>query len=1398
MEAGSVVRAVFEFLPSVSEELPLFTGDVIEVLSVVDEFWLLGIKDGVTGQFPSTFVELVTIPSTKAGENLYVCINDFSSVEGGNLALKRGDVVAAESCVDSVWMRGHNAWGSRGLFPVSCVKELELSGESRLLSERSAAVQASELPPHALGQAHALMSLHAQLDEELDFREGDLITIVGLPEPGWFQGELDGRTGVFPEGFVELLGPLRSPLEEPDCQTLKQYSAYSMEQMERMEEEERDEVNSEVELQECQKVEEEEEEEGAMYGIALYEFRALEPGELDFDVGDRIRILATLEDGWLEGQIHGRRGIFPHRFVKMEGQLQTVPQTEVLSNEMNVPLREECYTPDHILTQDNHAVPEFGQEWVEQEDYTVWDLDYFERREEERKINYVDQIPSSKSSQEKGITPNQSQSQERRRDRPPPPHTQYHRAGISAHRGVLENRSGSPNHGRPQLPPRPSQHALNNRKYRTSSSVNLREPPVAPILRNQSVNALSKTSLISTWTRNNGRYASHNNRTNFSNKLSTENRQKKLIRYSSISDADLRSSGHKHQRHGSNGFPSSQTLGNLTPSPGDLEAKLSQQLLEFDRSLPGHNNGSTEQSRWEEVSRGWGNKVSRHFSIMDYCNEHDIIHGSTHSTERLLSGTSSPCSSLERRKNLRPPPPRPHFIRPTDPTSTNNALTNSRTAPQPYKPTRPAPRPPPPCPLNNAMTPQSTPNLVHISPDEEEIIKDAQEAQNEMEGDKEGLLLRLEEVDRELEMYSHTVQELQAMLDEEQDEISKQQVLENLEFCSYTMETLTLEQQQLQATNMKGQVIIGHPMPFEPVSWDLSRAPPKRGKSVEELTSEGWEKERCIQMLHFQQQQQLQQTQLIWQQDFRAAPRQWQQQAYVQAYGHANGYRQQCWEYEDWDKVYFRDSTPPQQFFYQSPEAVYQDPRKPQEWTANHCFYQHQEPLDYSDHRDFAHNPRNMDRPDRVTRYDSLESDGRFESQEPYRRRDRNGYNFDHENSDYYDKEREEYIHGEHKGWDRYDLKELDKFDYDYRDMHNDRKHQEQCEYKKKDRYRNRGSDRCASGKNYRYEQFDHSNKDHRDYRKEERYGHCEEDRKRGDHYHCRERDSLERKEYDRFVHKKGDYYDYKIKDVIRDDLRKEDCEYKSERGEKDYHKREDEDRFEHRKRNRYDLKSRDRYDYKDKYQPDQRDCFELDCREKDNRSSWKDERYDSGVKDCNEDKGCESDHYEQKSRERYRDLRSNSLEQKKEGFSVDHGFERNCKKWEKDVYRKKTQKEIQPYEDPVYKDRYMDLPRSEKLDAEGQGRRNKPCYVGSLDRNSFYRKTAPSSLRKSDFATNRKKKQVTPQANGECKMWLSQWDIRLASVISDTEQVVTSVQGSTLPRFYVAQSSVNSVQADL
>ena len=178
-----------------------------------------------------------------------------------------------------------------------------------------------------MGQARALMGLSAQLDEELDFREGDVITIIGIPEPGWFEGELEGRRGIFPEGFVELLGPLRTVDESVSSGNCDDGIS-----------------NGEVDTSTAEEKEaEEDSEQPGTYGIALYRFQALEPNELDFEVGDKIRILGTLEDGWLEGSLKGRTGIFPYRFVKLCPQTRVeetmdLPQESDLTNIPDTPL----------------------------------------------------------------------------------------------------------------------------------------------------------------------------------------------------------------------------------------------------------------------------------------------------------------------------------------------------------------------------------------------------------------------------------------------------------------------------------------------------------------------------------------------------------------------------------------------------------------------------------------------------------------------------------------------------------------------------------------------------------------------------------------------------------------------------------------------------------------------------------------------------------------------------------------------------------------------------------------------------------------------------------------------------------------------------------------------------
>ncbi|KAI1887205.1 hypothetical protein AGOR_G00203750 [Albula goreensis] len=788
MEPGSVVRAVFEFLPSVSEELPLFTGDVIEVLSVVDEFWLLGNKDGVTGQFPSTFVELVSVPSTKPGERLYVCINDFSSLETGNLPLKRGDVVVGEGSVDAAWLRGRNSWGSRGIVPVSCLKELRLSVRSRQLSQRVADAEAatSDLPSHALGQARALMGLSAQLEEELDFREGDIITIVGLPEPGWYEGELEGRRGVFPEGFVELLAPLRLGGAEQEAGPYDMY-------------EEREESAQVEEVATSAEEEDEEDEEEGVYGVALYDFRAMEPGELDFNVGDRIRVVGTLEDGWLEGRLRGRSGIFPHRFVRIES-----PQPAAEPEAEEPPTQDSALGPEEEETVPPAVSHDDGPDWSVQEDHTVWDLDYFEQRAErnamERKQTDSRFTGVRPAAPDRGQARGGMESTRRTWGAAPVPPT---------HRELQRTSSASPTPPtKPRLPPRPSLHSLTNRLsfgQKNGSDLSDSDTPPAPATRTLSLLATTQNG------QTNGRSSGCDNLPGRGEGRSP----RKIFRHASVTDSDLLSGRECGQwawpkGRGSNGLSGSFTLESLSASARDLDTELSQQLAAFERSLPGSLLGGGGAGGGASTGK---ETISRHFSILDYSSESDIIRGSSHSPACLQPDTppcsSSSPSSLERRKVLRPPPPRPRMVKPqlsrAPPAGSNHGH------PPPFRPARPAPRPPPPCPRRDTHSPrtlQGTSQTFYTQEEEEqeeaepeaeaEAEMDQSEAlEREREQEQYALLLRLQEVERDMEMYSHTMEELRIMLEEEEDETARAQALENLEFCTYTLDTLALEQQQL-------------------------------------------------------------------------------------------------------------------------------------------------------------------------------------------------------------------------------------------------------------------------------------------------------------------------------------------------------------------------------------------------------------------------------------------------------------------------------------------------------------------------------------------------------------------------------------------------------------------------
>ena len=56
-------------------------------------------------------------------------------------------------------------------------------------------------------QARVIYPYTALNEDELTLKEGDIITIISkeVEDKGWWKGELNNKTGVFPDNFVQLI-----------------------------------------------------------------------------------------------------------------------------------------------------------------------------------------------------------------------------------------------------------------------------------------------------------------------------------------------------------------------------------------------------------------------------------------------------------------------------------------------------------------------------------------------------------------------------------------------------------------------------------------------------------------------------------------------------------------------------------------------------------------------------------------------------------------------------------------------------------------------------------------------------------------------------------------------------------------------------------------------------------------------------------------------------------------------------------------------------------------------------------------------------------------------------------------------------------------------------------------
>uniref|UniRef100_A0A8B9F2G0 SH3 domain-containing kinase-binding protein 1 n=1 Tax=Amazona collaria TaxID=241587 RepID=A0A8B9F2G0_9PSIT len=143
----------------------------------------------------------------------------------------------------------------------------------------------------------------AQHDDELTITVGDIITNIKKDDGGWWEGQLKGRRGLFPDNFVREIkkdmkkeNTTNKPPEKPINEVSNGSSLPLSEAIIR--------TNKKGERNRRRRCQ------------VAFSYMPQNEDELELKVGDIIEVVGEVEEGWWEGILNGKTGMFPSNFIK--------------------------------------------------------------------------------------------------------------------------------------------------------------------------------------------------------------------------------------------------------------------------------------------------------------------------------------------------------------------------------------------------------------------------------------------------------------------------------------------------------------------------------------------------------------------------------------------------------------------------------------------------------------------------------------------------------------------------------------------------------------------------------------------------------------------------------------------------------------------------------------------------------------------------------------------------------------------------------------------------------------------------------------------------------------------------------------------------------------------------
>ena len=190
-----------DVVPQIEGELGFQTGDLITVTEVVDDDWFYGQCHNKVGLVSTICVEFLDDFGDDSEPSAGSSILE-SSAEADSSYTSGGGSRELELRQDSFSKESQGVGSIQASAPSeSSYFDYNLTQHTAAYTSENTRSHDAEITPYA----KTLYPFQAQLPTELSFGGDEIVTLIQHVDEDWIEGELDGKIGVFPATFVEII-----------------------------------------------------------------------------------------------------------------------------------------------------------------------------------------------------------------------------------------------------------------------------------------------------------------------------------------------------------------------------------------------------------------------------------------------------------------------------------------------------------------------------------------------------------------------------------------------------------------------------------------------------------------------------------------------------------------------------------------------------------------------------------------------------------------------------------------------------------------------------------------------------------------------------------------------------------------------------------------------------------------------------------------------------------------------------------------------------------------------------------------------------------------------------------------------------------------------------------------